>query len=87
MQVRDPIQIGELLRKLFILREDGSIDHDMLIAHLRAEELHQQSSINHKPSARLEETLARARTINPLNNDKDQSREPAGLDGEFRPQD
>ena len=76
MQVRDPIQIGDLLRKLFILREDGSIDHDMLIAHLRAEELHQQPSINHKPS-----------TINPLNNDKDQSREPAGLDGEFRPQD
>jgi len=59
MEVSDPIQIGELLRKLFIVRPDGSVDHDMVVALAQAANLHFH--------------------------DKDQSREPAGLDGEFRP--
>ena len=40
MERREPILIGELLRQLFILREDDTVDLDMLAAHLRAEELH-----------------------------------------------
>lgn len=40
MNRREPILIGDLMRQLFILREDGTVDLDMLAAHLRAEELH-----------------------------------------------
>lgn len=40
MQNHDPILIGDLMRRHFILREDGTVDLDMLTAHLRAEELH-----------------------------------------------
>lgn len=32
--------VGDIMRQLFILREDGTVDLDMLAAHLRAEELH-----------------------------------------------
>lgn len=32
--------VGDLMRQLFIMREDGTVDIDMLAAHLRAEELH-----------------------------------------------
>lgn len=32
--------IGDIMSQLFILREDGTVDIDMLAAHLRAEELH-----------------------------------------------
>lgn len=45
MNRRDPILIGDLMRQLFILREDGTVDLDMLAAHLHAEELHPR----HKP--------------------------------------
>lgn len=40
MERREPILIGDIMRQLFILREDGTVDLDMLAAHLRAEELH-----------------------------------------------
>ena len=40
MNKHGPIQVGDLMRQLFILREDGTVDLDMLAAHLRAEELH-----------------------------------------------
>ena len=36
----EPMPIGDIMRQLFILREDGTVDLDMLAAHLRAEELH-----------------------------------------------
>ena len=53
MERREPILIGDLMRQLFILREDGTVDLDMLAAHLRAGELHpdprRQPSINYKP--------------------------------------
>ena len=32
--------IGDVMRQLFIVREDGTVDLDMLAAHLRAEEQH-----------------------------------------------
>ena len=38
--MNDPMLIGDIMRQLFILREDGTVDLDMLAAHLRAEELH-----------------------------------------------
>lgn len=38
--MNEPILIGDLMRQLFILREDGTVDLDMLAAHLRAGELH-----------------------------------------------
>lgn len=40
MNRSEPILIGDLMRQLFIMREDGTVDIDMLAAHLRAEELH-----------------------------------------------
>ena len=40
MMQRDPMLVGDIMRQLFILREDGTVDLDMLAAHLRAEELH-----------------------------------------------
>lgn len=40
MTRREPILLGDLLRQLYILREDGTVDLDMLAAHLHAEELH-----------------------------------------------
>lgn len=36
----EPMLVGDVMRQLFILREDGTVDLDMLAAHLRAEELH-----------------------------------------------
>lgn len=38
--MNEPILIGDIMRQLFILREDGTVDLDMLAAHLCAEELH-----------------------------------------------
>lgn len=38
--MKDPMLIGDVMRQLFILREDGTVDLDMLAAHLHAEELH-----------------------------------------------
>lgn len=35
-----PMLVGDIMRQLCILREDGTVDLDMLAAHLRAEELH-----------------------------------------------
>lgn len=32
--------VGDIMRQLFVLREDGTVDIDMLAAHLRAEEIH-----------------------------------------------
>lgn len=40
MTRHEPMLIGDIMRQLFILREDGTVDIDMLAAHLRAEELH-----------------------------------------------
>ena len=40
MTRRDPMLVGDIMRQLFILREDGTVDLDMLAAHLRAEEKH-----------------------------------------------
>ena len=40
MKRHEPMLIGDVMRQLFILREDGTVDLDMLAAHLRAEELH-----------------------------------------------
>ena len=40
MERREPMLIGDIMRQLFILREDGTVDLDMLAAHLCAEELH-----------------------------------------------
>ena len=36
----EPMLIGDVMRQLFIVRDDGTVDLDMLAAHLRAEELH-----------------------------------------------
>lgn len=38
--MNDPMLIGDIMRQLFILREDDTVDLDMLAARLRAEELH-----------------------------------------------
>lgn len=43
MNRREPMLVGDLMRQLFILRADGTIDIDMLAAHLRAEEVHPDS--------------------------------------------
>lgn len=40
MPTREPILIGDLLRKLFIVRPDGSVDHDMVVALAQAAKLH-----------------------------------------------
>ena len=40
MERREPILIGDIMRQFFILREDDTVDLNMLAAHLRAEELH-----------------------------------------------
>lgn len=45
MNRREPMLVGDVMRQLFILRDDGTVDLDMLAAHLRVEELHSR----HKP--------------------------------------
>lgn len=40
MTRHEPMLVGDVMRLLFILREDGTVDLDMWAAHLRAEELH-----------------------------------------------
>ena len=40
MSKHEPMLVGDIMRQLFILREDGTVDLDLLAAHLRAEELH-----------------------------------------------
>lgn len=40
MNYREPMLVGDIMRQHFILREDGTVDLDMLAAHLRAEEVH-----------------------------------------------
>ena len=35
-----PIQIGNLLRQYFIIRPDGSVDHDIVVALAQAAALH-----------------------------------------------
>ena len=39
---QEPIAVGDLMRQLFIVREDGSVDHDMLAAHIFADEQNKQ---------------------------------------------
>ena len=36
-----PTSIGNLLKQYFIIRPDGSVDHDMVVALARAAEMHQ----------------------------------------------
>ena len=35
-----PVQIGDLLKQYFIIRPDGSVDHDMVVALARTAEMH-----------------------------------------------
>lgn len=39
MERHEPIRVGDWMRQMFILREDGTVDLDLLAAYLRAEEL------------------------------------------------
>jgi len=45
--IKDPRQIGEILKELFILRPDGSIDHDMVIALANAANQYSQNQDNY----------------------------------------
>jgi len=41
MDVENPQQIGDILRKLFIIRPDGSVDHDMVVTHAQMAKLYE----------------------------------------------
>ena len=47
-----PTSIGDLLKQYFIIRPDGSVDHDMVVALARAAEMHQDPLLSlNKPMA------------------------------------